>query len=67
MENPAYPDVQVRLSGQDGNAHNVIGLVARALREAGHREAATEFAENALKSGSYDELLQLALRTVSVS
>lgn len=67
QDGPAYPDVQVQLSGEDGNAHNVIGLVARALRGAGYREAATEFTRNAYGSGSYDELLQLAMRTVDVS
>jgi hypothetical protein len=30
-----YPDVTVRLSGEDGNAFLIIGRVSRALRRAG--------------------------------
>lgn len=66
-EEPAYPDVHVRLSGQEGNAHYVIGLVAQALRKSGHRTAADTFTHDAFRSDSYDELLQLTLRTVTVS
>lgn len=62
-----YPDVEVELSGQDGNAVLIIGRVAKALRRAGHADAADEFSRDARASGSYDELLQLAMRTVEVS
>ncbi|GAA1111413.1 hypothetical protein [Streptomyces javensis] len=65
-QGPTHPDVTVQLSGEDGNAHYVIGRVRRALREAGHAEAAAEFASAALRSESYDDLLQLAMRTVDV-
>ncbi|MFJ2278848.1 hypothetical protein ACIOEZ_32390 [Streptomyces sp. NPDC087866] len=66
-EAPQYPDVEVRLTGEDGNVYSVIGRVQQALRRAGHREAATEFTQTARSSGSYDEVLQLAMRTVDVS
>jgi hypothetical protein len=29
-----YPDIEVQLTGQDGNAFMVLGAVQRALREA---------------------------------
>ncbi|MFJ9241001.1 hypothetical protein ACIRJ3_39190 [Streptomyces anulatus] len=66
-EAPQYPNVAVQLSGEDGNVYSVIGLVQKALRRAGHREAATEFSQAALGSQSYDEVVQLAMRTVDVS
>ncbi|MEU3704711.1 hypothetical protein AB0E82_20780 [Streptomyces anulatus] len=66
-EAPQHPNVTVQLSGEDGNVYSVIGLVQKALRKAGHREAATEFGQAALGSGSYDEVVQLAMRTVDVS
>jgi len=65
-EGPAYPDVSVQLSGQDGNAFGIIGSVSRALRRAGHREAAETFSREAVDSPSYDALIQLAMRTVDV-
>ncbi|MER5302302.1 hypothetical protein ABT039_22970 [Streptomyces lasiicapitis] len=65
-EGPTHPDVTVQLSGEDGNAHHIISRASRALREAGHPGAASDFAEAAMRSESYDELLQLAICTVDV-
>lgn len=48
---PLYPNVEVQLSGRDGNAFAIIG-------------AFTAEVDNV---GSYDGLLQLAMRTVSVA
>lgn len=62
-----YPDVDVQLTGTDGNAFMVIGRVTAALKQAGHRDAADKFAHDAMDSESYDALLQLAMRTVAVS
>ncbi|TQE33052.1 hypothetical protein [Streptomyces ipomoeae] len=66
-EAPQFPDVEVQLSGEDGNVFSVIGRVAQALRQSGHRGEAQEFAKAAYSAGSYDEVLQLAMRTVDVS
>mgnify|MGYP000689054629 CR=1 FL=1 len=35
MSQPIFPNVKVRLSGQDGNALSIIGRVTAALRRAG--------------------------------
>jgi hypothetical protein len=32
MSAPKFPDVEVQLSGEDGNAYAVLGRVSRALR-----------------------------------
>lgn len=62
-----FPDVEVQLSGRDGNAFAIIGAVSMALKRSGHKEAADEFATAALASPSYDDLLRLAMSTVQVS
>ena len=62
-----YPDVAVRLSGTDGSAFSIIGRVAGALRREVSREAAKEFSDAAFECGSYDQVLQLCMRTVDVS
>lgn len=62
-----YPDVSVQLTGGDGNVFAIIGAVKKALQRAGQRDAANEFANNALKCESYDAVLQLAMTTVEVS
>lgn len=66
MTDTLYPDVKVRLIGEDGNAFSIIGRVSKALRAAGYSEATKEFSNDAM-SGDYDHLLQTVLRYVSVS
>lgn len=62
-----YPHVHVQLTNEDGNVFALIGKVSKALKRAGEREGAAEFTEAAMKAGSYDEVLQLCMRTVEVS
>lgn len=64
--NVKYPTVTVQLTGHDGNAFVIIGRVSGALRRQVNTEAAEQFADTAMNSGSYDELLQLAMATVNV-
>jgi hypothetical protein len=63
---PTYPDVTVRLTGEDGNAYAIIAAVARALRRQVSPAAATSFTDKAFTSHSYDDLLNLAQHTVNV-
>lgn len=65
MSTVKFPDVTVRLTGEDGNAFAILGAVQKALRRAGHVEAAQEFYTEAT-SGDYDHLLQTAMRYVEV-
>jgi hypothetical protein len=64
---PTYPDVQVQLTGLDGNVFVIIGAVARALRRQVSAAAAQEFTAAAYACGSYDQVLILAMTTVDVS
>lgn len=66
MSDIKYPHVQVRLTGRDGNAFAIIAYVRNGLREAGLPEAANAWASDAMSSESYDELLALAMRTVTI-
>jgi Domain of unknown function (DUF4314) len=61
---PRYPEIQVQLSGQDGNAFAILGRTAAALRAAGvpQDEIDAFFAE--ATSGDYDHLLQTTLAWV---
>lgn len=61
-----FPDVEVQLVGLDGNAFSVLGAVSKALKRAGHREAADEFMTEAT-SGDYDHLLATAMDFVEVT
>jgi hypothetical protein len=61
---PRYPEVQVQLSGQDGNAFAILGRTTAALRHAGmpQEEIDAYFAE--ATSGDYDHLLHTTMAWV---
>lgn len=67
MTTPKFPDVTVNLVGEDGNVFNIIGIVSKEMRLAGHVAEAAAFRLSALKCNSYDEVLQLVSRTVEVA
>lgn len=63
---PKYPNVTVRLTGEDGNAMFIIARVRRALKRAGVPEAELdEFTADAM-DGDYDNVLQTVMRWVEV-
>jgi hypothetical protein len=47
----------VKLTGVDGNAYNILGIVIRALKDAGQDDLVEKFTEEAT-SGDYDHLLR---------
>jgi hypothetical protein len=61
-----YPDIEVELIGQDGNAFAILGAVKRELRRAGvSAEEQAEFMAEAT-SGDYNHLLQTVQAWVEV-
>lgn len=48
---------KVKLSSIDGNAFNILGIVRRALKEAGQNDLVEQFTIEAT-SGDYDNLLR---------
>jgi hypothetical protein len=67
VKDPRYPDVHVRLLGEDGNAGSIMGRVTDALRrqaKVGHA-VCDEFRMQAT-SGNYDHLLQTVMAWVTV-
>lgn len=61
---PAYPNVVVQLSNENGNVFSIIRRVTKAMRNEGLREEAEAFAQEAMSSRSYDAVLKLVMRTV---
>ena len=64
---PLYPDIEVELVGQDGNAFNLMGIVCKALRRNKVAESEVKKFQNECMSGDYDHLLQTCMKWVSVS
>lgn len=62
-----YPDIEVQLTGGDGNAFMIMGKVRNALRKAGvEQKEITAFMEDAC-SGDYDHLLGVCMQWVNVA
>lgn len=66
MANVLYPHVKVQLSGKDGNAYLILGLVNSALKSAGESKGADDFMAEAT-AGDYNHLLATAMKYVDIS
>ena len=62
-----YPEVEVELVGQDGNAFAILGAVSKALKRADIPQDKIDECMTEMKSGDYDHLLQTAMKWVNVS
>ena len=65
-DQPRYPEITVQLTGEDGNAFNVLGLVTRALRAAGLDPAEIAAFREEATAGDYDHLLRVCMAWVDV-
>ena len=61
-----YPEIEVQLTGQDGNAFMILALVQKALRRNGVSAEEREAFYAEATSGDYDHLLRTAMKWVSV-
>jgi len=64
---PKYPDIEVTLTGHDGNAMSIIGTVRSVLRAGGVPAAEITAFSNEAMGGDYDNVLATAMRWVTVS
>ena len=62
-----YPEIEVELIGQDGNAFAVLGRVTAALKRAGVPKEEVDAFVSEATSGDYDHLLQTVMATVEVT
>ena len=62
---PKFPEVEVQLTGEDGNAFSILGRTQRAMKEANipSKEISAYMAE--AMSGDYDHLLQTTMQYVT--
>jgi hypothetical protein len=61
-----YPEVVVKLSGQDGNANMILGLTRDALKKAGVPQTEINTYMSVAKSGDYENLIETTMRWVTV-
>ena len=61
-----YPEIEVQLTGNDGNAFAIMGAIQKALRQHDVPQDDINAVLAEMKSGDYDHLLQTAMQTVTV-
>jgi hypothetical protein len=66
MDETKYPDVKVKLVGEDGNAFAILGRVRAALRHAKVSQEEIEKFTTEATSGDYDNLLATCMKWVDV-
>jgi hypothetical protein len=63
---PIYPNITVKLIGQNGNAFNLLGIMSKAMRKNGvPKEEIDKFTKEAT-AGDYDHLLGTCMKWVDV-
>lgn len=62
---PFFPQVRVKLVGEDSNGFVIVARVRAAMRKAGLQAEADKFVTEAT-SGNYDHLLQTCMKYVAV-
>lgn len=62
-----YPEIEVQLSGSDGNAFMMIGKVSRELRRAGVDDDTIKQFQTEATSGDYEHVFATINRWVDVS
>ena len=67
MSDIKYPEVEVQLTGNDGNAFAIMGAVSKALRSAGVDKLEIDEYVKESMSGDYNNLLRTAMKWVSVA
>jgi len=61
-----YPNVTVRLVGEDGNAFAILGRVTKAMQREGVSKAERDAYMAEATAGSYEELIATTMRWVNV-
>jgi len=66
MSDVRYPEIEVQLTGNDGNAYFILALVRKAMRRADvSKEVQDEFLSEAT-NGDYNHLLATCTKWVTV-
>lgn len=67
MTKPIFPEITVALTGEDGNAHAIMGRVSTAMKDAGVQQGMIEEYMDESMSGDYESLLRTAMKWVEVT
>ena len=66
MDSTVKYDIDVQLTGEDGNAFAILAAVIKGLKKAGASPVEVDEFQQEAMSGDYDHLLQVCMRWVNV-
>ena len=64
--NIKYPSIKIKLTGEDGNAFNIIGRYLRAMRRANISKSEQDKFINQAQSGDFNHLLKVCMKWFDV-
>jgi hypothetical protein len=63
---PKYPEIEVGLIGEDGNAFHILGKTKKAMKKHGLPEQEIDKYYNEATNGDYDNLLRTTMKWVTI-
>ncbi len=63
---PKYPEITVKLTSENGNAFNILGICLRAMRRAGLNQKERDAFQAEAISSNYDHLLATCMEWFEV-
>lgn len=63
---PLYPNIKIKMVGEDGNAFAILGRTVGAMRRANVSQEVIDQYLTEAKSGDYDKLIQTTIKYVDV-
>lgn len=63
---PKHPEITIKLTGEDGNAFNILGICLRAMRRAGLYQAERDAFQAEATLSNYDHLLATCMEWFEV-
>ena len=64
---PRYPDIEVKLTGEDGNAYAIMAAVRKALKAADVPQKEIDQYLEESQAGDYNDLVVTAMKWVEVT
>lgn len=63
---PKYPEITVRLTGENGNAFNILSICLKTMRQSGLSQEERDAFYAEATSGNYDHLLATCMEWFNV-
>lgn len=63
---PKYPEITVRLTGENGNAFNILSICLKAMHQSGLSQEERDAFYAETTSGNYDHLLATCMKWFEV-